>query len=157
MAILVLPMGISGSGKSTWSLSMVSKGYDIVKTDGLRKELTGTIAFNPEKNNEIVEEAEKRVLDLLRSGRNVILDATNLKTSQRRPLIEKVREFFPETVIKYKLMVSDIDTSHERIQEDLRNGLERSAVPKEVLEMQLAEFLRTLEDIKEEQIEPFEE
>lgn len=51
--ILVLPIGISGSGKSTWSLEMSKRGFKVISTDSLRKEMMGTIVFNPERNHEI--------------------------------------------------------------------------------------------------------
>jgi len=157
MPILILPIGISGSGKTTWSLSMMEKGYKLVQTDGLRKELMGTIQFNPERNHEINREAEKRVMQFLGDGNSIILDATNLNTSVRRDLITNIRNMFPDIRIVYKLFTPDIDVSEQRIQKDLKEGVERSPVTREVLEMQMHQWVDTLEKLKEERIGSLDE
>jgi predicted kinase len=154
---LIFTIGIPGSGKSTWCLSMKKKGFNIISTDGLRKELTGSVIYNAEQALMISEEAQNRVLGLLESDRQVILDATNLKTSPRRQFIQKVKETIFGVKIFYKLFPLDIGLSRIRIDDDVQNNIERTNVSDEVLHELAALYEETLKSLPEEPMTPFVE
>lgn len=85
--ILYVPVGIPGSGKSTWARTNEYCNLAF-SSDEVRKEL-GLMAG---KGNQIVfAEVNRRTLEALRSGRSCIYDATNLD-SHRAELVNMIRE-----------------------------------------------------------------
>lgn len=89
---LIIPVGIPGSGKSTWAKSLFPWYYGqtvaIHSSDDIREELTGD-ATTQTSNNEVFETFHHRIhydLDLWQSG-VVFADATNLTRDARKKLI----------------------------------------------------------------------
>ena len=82
--ILFVMQGLPGSGKSTVAETIVTnRGKAIVhSTDALRKEMFGdaNIQDNPEK---VFATLHARVISDLKSGKDVVLDATNLGKMRR--------------------------------------------------------------------------
>lgn len=85
-SILILTIGIPGSGKSTWVKEYIKTHplTHVVSTDTIRKELTGVEqCINPSQNQMIHDEARKRVKNILNSddfigfGPEIIVDSTN--------------------------------------------------------------------------------
>lgn len=87
-SILILTIGIPGSGKSTW-VKQYMRTHPltyVVSTDDLRKELTGVEqCVNPNQNTMIHDEARKRVESILKDpnsrgglGPEIIVDSTNV-------------------------------------------------------------------------------
>ncbi len=120
---LLFLVGIPASGKSTF-VSTVKDNYIIVSPDEIRKELTGNIS-DQTKNKEVWDLAKKRVNKALSSGDNVILDATNVSSNNRKRFVLGL----PPHKLQAKIFNSDPETSYKRIQEDLKNGKSRSDVP----------------------------
>ena len=154
--ILILPIGISGSGKSTWINSLINKDtYTVVSPDEIRKELTGSI-HDQSKNMEVFQLANKRMFEELRKETPVILDATNLNTEYRRKMLNEVLDKYPNTQIYYKLLNSNPIISKQRIAKDLEIGKDRSATPDEIIDKQYDSYLQTIQDLKEEPISDFD-
>lgn len=153
---LIIPIGISGSGKTTWINSLKEKeDFVVVSPDEIRKELTGSIS-NQSKNKEVFELVELRVNKALLENKKVILDATNLNTKLRREFIEKVKSIFPEKQVSYKIFEANPELSKQRISQDISSGKDRANVPSDIIDRQYQMYLQTLEDIKEEDYVDFD-
>ena len=154
--ILILPIGISGSGKSTWINNLINKDeYIIISPDEIRKELTGSI-HDQSKNIEVFKLADKRMYEQLKKESPVILDATNLNTEYRRKMLNEVLDKYPNTQIYYKLLNSNPIISKQRIAKDLEIGKDRAATPDEIINKQYDLYLQTIQDLKEEPIKDFD-
>jgi len=148
---VILPIGISGSGKSTWIKSLPKDKYIVVSPDEIRKEITGSIS-DQSKNKEVFQEVDNKIKEALSQGKQIILDATNLNTKLRREFLQK----FPNAKVSYKLFEANAQLSKERIKRDLENNIDRSAVPDDVIDRQVAMYNQTLEDIKSEPISNYD-
>lgn len=147
---LVLPIGIPGSGKSTWIKSFNKNNkYIIVSPDEIRKELTGNISDQSENDKVfwMAIEATKRALE---NGDSVIFDATNVDTLQRRKLIQEM----PKNIkLKAKILKVDPEEAKRRIKVDIESGKERSRVPDYVVDEMYKKFQETLRVIEGEGFE----
>ena len=84
MKKLILTVGISGSGKSTYVNSLSRDEYVIVSPDNIRHFITGDVS-NQTKNKEVFEIVNETIILALNAGmKNVVLDATNLKSKERK-------------------------------------------------------------------------
>ena len=151
---IILPIGISGSGKSTWIQSLPKEQYEVVSPDNIRKELTGSIS-DQTKNKEVFQEVDKRIDEALKNNKQVILDATNLNTKLRREFTDKIKSKFPNAKLEYKKFDVNAKLSKERIKADLLAKKDRSAVPDDVIDRQVTMYNQALEDIKSEPITEF--
>ena len=126
---IIVPIGISGSGK-TRLYNMRYSDLTLVSPDLIRKELTGSIS-DQKKNKEVFEEVDRRVEDLVKKGESFFYDATNVNPEFRKKFVEQ----FGGTDVKviYVVLPADMQVSYMRIKEDLKNNVDRSKVPFEVL------------------------
>ena len=126
---IIIPIGISGSGK-TRLYNMRYSDLTLVSPDLIRKELTGSIS-DQKKNKEVFEEVDRRVEDLVKKGESFFYDATNVNSEFRKKFVEQ----FKGTDVKviYVVLPADMQVSYMRIKEDLKNNVDRSKVPFEVL------------------------
>lgn len=125
MAKLILPIGISGSGKS-YIYNKDYKDCVQVSPDLIREELTGDIS-NQSKNKEVFKLAFERVDEYLNKGQNVFFDATNVNKGQRKNFTDKYKDTDVEVI--YVILPADIDLSWKRIRADIRDKKNRSDVP----------------------------
>ena len=125
MAKLILPIGISGSGKS-YIYNKDYKDCVQVSPDLIREELTGDIS-NQTKNKEVFKLAFERVDEYLNKGLDVFFDATNVNKSQRKSFTDKYKDTDVEVI--YVILPADIDLSWKRIRADIRDNKNRSDVP----------------------------
>ena len=141
MAKLVLPIGISGSGKS-YIYNRDYKDCVQVSPDLIREELTGDIS-NQSKNKEVFKLAFERVDEYLNSGQDVFFDATNVNKSQRKTFTDKYIGTDVEVV--YVILPADIDLSWKRIRSDIREKKNRADVPYFALVRQKENYDKSLE------------
>ena len=141
MAKLVLPIGISGSGKS-YIYNKDYKDCVQVSPDLIREELTGDIS-NQSKNKEVFKLAFERVDEYLNSGQDVFFDATNVNKSQRKTFTDKYIGTDVEVV--YVILPADIDLSWKRIRSDIREKKNRADVPYFALVRQKENYDKSLE------------
>lgn len=125
MAKLVIPIGISGSGKS-YIYNRDYKDYILVSPDLIREELTGDIS-DQSKNKEVFRIAFARVDEYLKREQNVFFDATNVNKSQRKKFTDKYVD--TDVDVTYVVLPADIDLSWTRIRKDIREKKNRSDVP----------------------------
>lgn len=100
---VILPIGTSGSGKSTFIKSLPQENLVIIEPDAMRVEFTGDMN-NKSKDKEIYEEAAKRAVQAIKQGKQVVFDTTNLTKDKRLPFIEAIKKAIPNANIQYKLM-----------------------------------------------------
>ena len=141
MAKLILPIGISGSGKS-YIYNKDYKDCVQVSPDLIREELTGDIS-NQSKNKEVFKLAFERVDEYLNKGQNVFFDATNVNKGQRKNFTDKYKDTDVEVI--YLILPANIDLSWERIRKDIRDSKNRSDVPHFALVRQKEQYNKSLE------------
>lgn len=145
MPDIIMTIGISGCGKSTWTKTMEGSGYTVVCPDDIRREVTGSIS-DQSGNAQVFTIVDQRIQDILKNGGKVIYDATNLNTRFRRDFLKKYSNYR----IACKVFKSDPKISKERIRKDLLNNVDRSNVPDHVIDRQYEMYLKALNDIKKE-------
>lgn len=85
---LYVPIGIPGSGKTTWSdRVLVSDSVIRISTDDIRDELHSGTDYIEGRNTEVFDTFHQRIDENL-GYVNVIADATNLNASARAMLVE---------------------------------------------------------------------
>ena len=126
---IIVPIGISGSGK-TRLYNMRYSDLTLVSPDLIRKELTGSIS-DQRKNREVFEEVDRRVADLVKKGESFFYDATNVNSEFRKKFVEQFRG--TDVKVIYVVLPADMQVSYMRIKQDLKNNVDRSNVPFEVL------------------------
>lgn len=96
MPTLYYLVGLPASGKSTYARELEeSKGIVRLSSDDLREELFGSRTCQ-DKNNVLFEEMNKRTRNILKQGKDVIYDATNINSKKRKNFIKQM----PNNVIK---------------------------------------------------------
>lgn len=142
---LILPIGISGSGKSrlTETMRKVYDNLNVICPDTVRYNLTGDIS-NQSRNSEVFEIVDRYIDMCVRDDLNVYYDATNINTKYRRKFVNKFKDN-PNVHITYYVLPADVELSNERIQNDLKNGVNRSNVPLDVLNKQMKLYNETIE------------
>jgi predicted kinase len=164
--ILLLLIGIPGSGKSTWLAGhhlipaplrlgqdedkfviVNSFSFTVICPDMIRQSLSD---ISDQSQNILVwQEAKTRTMDLLERGMNVILDATNVNTSRRREFLTGL----PTCKKMAKMFYVNPETAYQRIKKDLEENKLRSNVPEEAVYRLYGEYLYTLRVIKSEGFE----
>ena len=90
MNICLVLVGISGSGKSTYSDYLRRVGFEVFSSDEIRKELWGD--ENDQKNpSEVFNTLHRRILSALKEGKNCVYDATNISAKKRAAFIRMVK------------------------------------------------------------------
>ena len=136
-------VGIQGSGKSRYLKNIDSK-Y-IVSPDLIREELTGNVS-DQSMNNKIwiITKSIMKVV-LCRYGK-VYLDATNVNKWLR---IEFMAGF--NNVQKIAVVFDvDPDVAYERIQNDIKNNVNRADVPRDVVYKYYKLFIKSKKSLKNE-------
>ena len=143
--MLIITVGPSGSGKSTWAKSQ--ENFKVVSSDKIRKELTGNIS-DQSKNHEVWIIAYERLRTYLECNKDVVFDSTacNINTINQ---IMKIANEFPVNVM-FKLFEINVDTAYSRIQNDLKNGVDRSNTPREIIQKHVDNFQKVKNYIQEQ-------
>lgn len=81
--ILNILCGVPASGKSTYAKTLEAKGYVVLSSDKLRKELFGD-ENDQTHNEEVFNTLYNRAQILLENGYDVVIDATNINIKSRR-------------------------------------------------------------------------
>ena len=121
MATLYVMIGIPGSGKSTYAKNIPNA--TVVSSDEIRYELTGDYS-NLTKDKQVFSLLEKRILDLLKAGKDAVYDATNINLTKRRKITAKYSDL---AKIVYIYMDTSLKTALER------NKKRERKVPEDVI------------------------
>ena len=145
---LILPVGISGSGKSTWINANTDSNTIVVSPDNIRKELTGNIS-DQSKNDLIWTIAFKKIVHALNSGKNVILDATNIESNNRKKLLNYLRDNVDRPFDAFaKIFIVDPEIAKQRVKNDIEKGIDRSNVPDWVIDRQYKKFVNDIDSLE---------
>jgi predicted kinase len=153
---VILPIGTSGSGKSTFIKSLPQENLVVIEPDAMRVEFTGNMN-DKSKDKEIYIEAAKRAIKAIKQGKQVVFDTTNLTKDKRLPFIEAIKKEIPTAKIQYKLMELNPELAKQRIKAQLSRGENRAAVSDETIDRHAASYKQMLEDIKSEPITKYKE
>ncbi len=82
-------VGVPGSGKSTFAKSLVNENTKHFSSDAIREELWGD-ANCQDNPGEVFALMQKRTLEALRSGYDVIYDATNITRKSRWSILSQL-------------------------------------------------------------------
>ena len=114
MANCIVVCGLQGTGKSTVGLYIAERiGARVFRSDEIRKEQTATPSYSQEARDAVYGVMMERAEEVLRSGRDVILDATFARLVHR----EQARTIAQTTSAKLTLLY--IVCSEEVIEERL--------------------------------------
>lgn len=142
--ILMLTVGISGSGKSKFTnFIKASLGAQEVNADNIRAQL-GDVS-DQSKNKKVFEIVDSETNKFLAGGYNVIISNTNLHYFSMEDYCRKYP--FNQVIALIMMDSNNPELCKERIHKDLENGVARSAVPDEVVDKQYVNFSRFLNDM----------
>ncbi len=152
---VILPIGTSGSGKSTFIKSLPQENLVVIEPDAMRVEFTGDMN-DKSKDKEIYIEAANRAIKAIKAGKQVVFDTTNLTKDKRLPFIEAIKKVIPTANIQYKLMELNPELAKQRIKAQIARGENRANVSDETIDRHAESYKQMLEDIKSEPISNFE-
>ena len=152
---VILPIGTSGSGKSTFIKSLPQENLVVIEPDSMRVEFTGNMN-DKSKDKEIYEEAAKRAIKAIKQGKQVVFDTTNLTKDKRLPFIEAIKKEIPNANIQYKLMELNPELAKQRIKAQLERGENRAAVSDSTIDRHAESYKQMLIDIQNEPISSYE-
>lgn len=144
----IILVGISGSGKSTWIKSHNIPNAIVVSFDDIRREINGNVNDHTD-SLKIIYIGLDRVIEALNAGKNVILDATNVRTKDRREQLVYIKKHVNRPFNAYaKIFNADPEVTKERIRKDIENGVDRSNVPPEAVDKQYNKFIMNIDKIE---------
>lgn len=145
LPILVLTVGIPGSGKSTWAKAFATRsGYMRICPDDIREKITGNIS-DISCDDRVWNEVYHQVGSAISNGSNVILDATMVNSKARRVMISQFEDI---AIIVFKLFPCDPEEAKERIRIDIGGQVNRSNVPASVVDRMYENWINSQEFFK---------
>lgn len=104
---IVLTVGASGAGKSTWIHDNLM-GYCRVSLDELRECVSGARS-NQAENGRVLQAAREALKEHLRKKRKVVWDATNLRRDMREGIVQLAMEYHAHvTLVAFHLAESTV-------------------------------------------------
>ena len=151
MSSLAITMGISGSGKTSYTAGMEEDGFVRICPDDIRKEFTGDIS-DQSQNGRVWKEAYLRVREELAAGNRVIFDSTATRAKTRKELLTMGKEFDCFVALIVFNDSRDIELCRSRVAKDIEDGVDRSNTLVEdfILDRQHNQFMESLKVIKTE-------
>lgn len=126
--ILAVMVGISGSGKSTFSKGLkTSLNAELVETDAIRFELTGS-SEDQTQNARVFGVAKRRIDNILSHGKNAVIDATSVSVRDRKDWIDIAKKNNAE--VRAYFIDTPVDVAKQR------NRKRERKVPEEVIDRQ---------------------
>ena len=143
--ILIMTIGISGSGKSTY----LNKHYPkeiITSADQLRINYFNNVTeTKPTRNAFLWHKVMELTKDKLNKYGKAIIDMVNVKSIDRKRILKQ----FPDATKKIAIVFKpDLEESLKRINKDLADNKNRAAVNREILEKQLEKYNNGIQNVK---------
>lgn len=129
---LVVFVGVPGSGKTTFYKNNYSD-YHYISPDALRREICGSIN-DQSKNREIWEKAYDMLKNACSKDVNKIcFDATNVRQKYLTNILDITDSYgFDNVKFLFFMDSLDYDLCRHRIENDIKNKVDRSNVPEDV-------------------------
>ena len=146
MKTLIVTLGITGSGKSTW----LKNKSPVVETDDLRVELLDDISDSATQEGLIFGTAAKRISKLFDTHDTVYFGASLVDGKHRIPFLQSIKD-----MCKHKFVIDVVifpgipELSKERITRDLKNGVQR-ADSIQFIDEQYEQYLHTMSNFNKE-------
>lgn len=126
---IYIPIGISGSGKSSYQKKFLPK-VNVICPDTIRKQLTGDVS-NQSMNTEVWIVAYDQLESYVIKGEDVYFSSTNLSTKAIDLVINKVENVRAKNLkVKYEILLltdsEDEELCRSRVRADLENKIDRS-------------------------------
>ncbi len=138
---LIMLVGIPASGKSTLTKKYAEKGYNILSSDEIRLQIAKENGYHPydqekigELNGMVFEYVRKTTFSLLKEGKSVVFDATNLGRRKRKNFVSNINRVKCKKICVLFITPKDICIERNK----LREGVAR--VPDEAMENMLRNF-----------------
>jgi len=111
---VIFTKGLPASGKSTWARQYAEKNPDWIRVsrDDIRN-MRGKY-WIPKQEKFITAVERATILEALKFGKNVIVDATNLDEGFKKGMIDIIKESFPETQFETKFFDIGVDEAIKR-------------------------------------------
>ena len=144
MKNLVVTLGMTGAGKTTW----LRDKSPVIETDDLRVELLNDI--NNEQDGFIFGTAAKAICILFDTNDTVYFGATLVNSKHRIPFLQSIKD-----MCKHKFVIDVVifpgipELSKERITRDLKNGVQR-ADSIQFIDEQYEQYLHTMSNFNKE-------
>ena len=148
--MIIVTCGISGSGKSTWIKEFLhdhrDEAWAVICPDSIRKEFTGNVS-DQSKNKEVWEEAYSRLKRFICADKDILFDSTCTNLATAKTLCNIAFEYHTE--IRFKILYCLKSEAYNRILKNIQNNVDRSNVPKDVIERQYQGFLTVVKWLKD--------
>jgi len=131
---LYLPVGISGSGKSSY----IRKNFDpsiVIEPDAIRREVTGSVS-DQSQENKVWGIVFARLRKTLQQYGKAVLDATNVRSRNRMSVLKMFKNAKKIAIV----FDADPEIAKQRVAKDISNKVDRSNVPADVIDRQYAAF-----------------
>ncbi|MCL1126519.1 AAA family ATPase [Shewanella surugensis] len=127
---LYVMCGISGSGKSTW-IAQNLQGVEVISLDDIRHEINGKRSC--QKNlGQVLQLAKSRLKNALADKRDVVWDATNIRSDHRNVICDFGRDYGALiTLVVFHLKESTLRAGNQQ---------RSHAIPNEVITRQIAQW-----------------
>lgn len=137
MPMLIVLIGISGCGKSTFA---AKTGLPVISSDAIREELFGDESVQADPAL-VFGTAHSRIIDLLKQNKDVIFDATNVTSWSRSAILNKIDSF--GVACKKVAVIFDVNPEQALCQMRQRSR----QVPADVVQRQWENFQKDFADI----------
>lgn len=95
---LYILIGVPGVGKSTIANKLKNKNTICLSSDDIREEYIENIEDYQKHNAKVFEIMNNKTFELLKEGKNVIYDATNLSRKKRKHLYNQAKKYDTEVI-----------------------------------------------------------
>ncbi len=115
MANFMMLVGLPGSGKSTKAIELCKENEPciIISSDMIRNELYGDESVQ-ENHQKVFDLMQKRTVEALQNGKNVIYDATNLRRKNRIHLLKVLPRCQKTAIIVWTRFETCVERDKER-------------------------------------------
>lgn len=128
MPNLVVTIGVSGAGKTTWARKF--KNWEVIDSDETRHDLFGDETYQGD-NNRVFDTMRRKAIAALQRGKDVCYCATNLSSKKRINLLRDIGNFDRAIAIVFAVPIQECKK---------RNKCRSRRVPEEAIDRQLKSF-----------------
>lgn len=141
MTELIFTWGLPGSGKSTWAKLMQKEGYYWLSSDKIRKAVHMS-------NQDLFNSMNQTAIRLLKEGKNVVYDATNLGRRHRMNSLSRIKAKCPSAFCRIELFIVPFNVQEERNHNrDLDEVVPEEVIDKFKRSMQLPQYFEGWDSI----------